>query len=100
MTGRRWIACAAVKRAAAGASVSAVYPPTGFVDPSFPCLPLAVNANFCANATPFNANRIDAPRPTGSSWWRMLTHGLVTLASVTPLLLPGPTGYAQGRECY
>jgi CHRD domain/PEP-CTERM motif len=44
-----------------GTTIGAIYPPTNFTDPQAPCSPLTVNANFCAGATPFNANRIAQP---------------------------------------
>lgn len=50
----------------AGTSLGAIYgglplnPPT-FIDAQSPCSPLAVNSNFCANATAFNANRVGQP---------------------------------------
>ena len=58
-----------IQGGSAGASLSAVYPPTGFTDPSFPCAPLAVNAGFCSNSTAFHAGRIAAP------WSLRLTRG-------------------------
>jgi hypothetical protein len=45
----------------AGASLSGVYPPTGFTDPAAVCTPLAVSANFCSNSTAFNVNRLAVP---------------------------------------
>ena len=45
----------------AGASLTGVYSPTGFVDPSAICTPLAVNLNFCSNSTAFNVNRLAVP---------------------------------------
>jgi PEP-CTERM motif len=44
-----------------GTTLGASYPPTGFTDPQTPCAPLAVNANFCANATPYVINRTAQP---------------------------------------
>ena len=44
-----------------GTTLGASYPPTGFTDPQGPCNPLAVNQNFCANATPFVINRTAQP---------------------------------------
>jgi hypothetical protein len=44
-----------------GTTLGASYPTTGFTDPQAPCSPLAVNQNFCANATPFVINRTVQP---------------------------------------
>ena len=44
-----------------GTTLGASYPPTGFTDPQGQCGPLAVNPNFCANATGFSVNRTAQP---------------------------------------
>ena len=44
-----------------GTTLGASYPPTGFTDPQGQCGPLAVNPNFCANATAFAINRTAQP---------------------------------------
>lgn len=62
-----------------GASLSAVYPPSGFSDPAQVCGPLSVNPNFCANTTGFNLSRIAVP-------WNFT----FTKAGETPLTVAGP----------
>ena len=44
-----------------GTTLGASYPPTGFTDPQGLCGPLAVNARFCANSTPYVINRTAQP---------------------------------------
>ena len=44
-----------------GTTLARSYLPTGFTDPQGLCAPLAVNANFCANATPYVINRTAQP---------------------------------------
>jgi hypothetical protein len=65
---------------AAGAFVSATYPPTGFTDPPAPCSPLLVNPNFCSNSFAFNASRIAVP-------WSLT----FTKPGETPLTVTGPS---------
>jgi hypothetical protein len=50
-----------IQGGAAGSTLGATYPPTGFTQPQFQCNPLAVNANFCSRATPFTSARIAVP---------------------------------------
>ena len=50
---------------------------TGFVDSTFPCSPLAINANFCANSTPYNTSRLDP-------WTLQFTRGAQSLDVVGP----------------
>lgn len=75
----------------AGATLSAVYPPSGFSDPAAPCGPLAVNANFCSNGMAFNANRLASP------WNLTFTKGVEALTIAGPsmvganLAVPHPT---------
>ncbi len=52
---------------------------TGFVDPSAPCGPLAVNAGFCSNTTAYNATRL-AP------WTFKFTRGAESLSVAGPSL--------------
>ncbi|MGA8055329.1 MAG: hypothetical protein WCA12_15980, partial [Burkholderiales bacterium] len=59
--GERFQFGADVVGGAAETTVGAVYPPDGFTDPQAPCGPVAVNPNFCAGSTPFDANRIAQP---------------------------------------
>ena len=56
---------------------------TGFVDPSGPCGPLAVNAGFCANATAYNASRL-AP------WTFTFTRGADSLSVQGPSIVDAP----------
>jgi len=62
-----------------GTTVGATYP-GGFTDPQQACAPLAVNANFCANATPFNPNQI------AQNWTVRFER-----AGETPLLVTAPS---------
>ena len=50
---------------------------TGFVDPAFPCSPLAINANFCANSTPYDTTRLDP-------WTIQFTRGAQSLDATGP----------------
>lgn len=52
---------AAVIGGSLGTTLGASYPATGFTDPQGPCGPLAVNQNFCANATSFDLSRTAQP---------------------------------------
>jgi hypothetical protein len=65
----------------AGASLSATYPPSGFLDPAAACAPLAVNANQCVNSTAFNVNRLATP------WTFQLTRGADQLTVTGPDLM-------------
>jgi hypothetical protein len=62
-----------------GTTLGATYPPTGFIDPQTPAVPLAVNPNFAANTTLFNSTRIDQP-------WTLRFER----AGEAPLLVTGP----------
>ena len=63
-----------------GTTLSATYPPTGFTDPATPCVPLAVNGNFCANITAFSSARIASP------WTLQFKNGADTLNVTGPSL--------------
>lgn len=64
-----------------GVTLGATYnTPTGFVDPQQNCGPLAVNANFCSNSTPFNSSRIAQP------WTFNFVSGANTLSVLGPSL--------------
>ncbi len=52
---------AQIQGGSGGASVGAVYPPDGFVDPQGVCTPLAADPNFCGNSVAFNVNRLETP---------------------------------------
>ncbi len=62
-----------------GTRLGAVYPPSGFTDPLGACAPLAVNANFCANTTLFNNQRL-------GSWNLNFANGPDTLTVAGPSL--------------
>ena len=64
----------------AGTTLGASYPPSGFTDPQQVCNPLAVNQNFCSNATPFSLNRIAQP-------WTLHFQR----PNETPVLIAGPS---------
>ena len=63
-----------------GTTVGASYPPSGFIASQALCNPLAVNANFCATATAFNAGRIAEP-------WLLRFER----ANEAPVLIGGPS---------
>jgi PEP-CTERM motif len=75
----------------AGATLSAVYPPSGFSDAASPCGPLTTNANFCSNSVAFNANRLASP------WNLTFTKGADSLTVAGPSMagtavtVPHPT---------
>ena len=63
----------------AGTTLGAVYPATGFTVSQLACSPLAVNLNFCARTTPYNASRL-AP------WNLRFINGTDTLVVAGPSL--------------
>jgi hypothetical protein len=69
-----------IQGGAAGSTLGATYPPTGFTQPQFQCAPLTVNANFCARVTPFTTDRIAVP------WSLRFENGLDALVALGPTL--------------
>jgi hypothetical protein len=71
----------------AGASLGATYAPTGFSDPSNSCSPIAVNRNYCVNATTYSSAR------TAGSWTMSVSRpGSTTLTVVAPSLAGTESG--------
>ena len=44
-----------------GSTLSATYPPSGFTTQTSPCVPFAIDQNFCATSTAFTSSRIASP---------------------------------------